>query len=71
MSAPQNMPNVTWGVGGADRGYCFLHDREYSLAQGDEVCPHCISNREQDLAWRDAEDYKYSDGDNLGDFDEE
>lgn len=70
MSAPQNISNGTWGVGVTGRGYCFLHDRDYFLKQGDEVCPQCPRWKERDLAWRDAEDSNYTAGDDMGDANE-
>jgi hypothetical protein len=38
------------------KGYCWLHDKEYKVIQGDEVCPQCLNNKEQDLKWRATED---------------
>ncbi len=66
MSAPLNTPKGTQDRG----GYCWLHDKAYLVVQGDEVCPRCENNYLQDLAWRDAEDVNYHDGD-MGDSDEE
>ena len=37
-------------------GYCALHDFDYDIIQGDEVCPICLANKERDLKWRTDED---------------
>jgi RNA polymerase subunit RPABC4/transcription elongation factor Spt4 len=37
-------------------GYCALHDCTYPLNEPDDVCPHCLSAKVQDLEWRDTED---------------
>ena len=34
-------------------GYCVLHDADYDVLQGDEVCPRCLANKEQELRWRE------------------
>jgi hypothetical protein len=38
------------------QGYCWLHDCEYSVIDGDEVCPQCLKNKERDIEWRNQED---------------
>ena len=67
----RNGAKWTLDVGGPSRGYCWLHDTAYRVAQGDETCPRCDRWQAQDLAWRDAEDTNYTSGDDMGDFDEE
>lgn len=42
-------------VGVPDRGYCGLHDIEYVLTQGDEVCPDCDRHQNQSISWREEE----------------
>ncbi len=64
--ALRNRGNRTLDVG----GYCWLHDARYRVMQGDETCPRCDKWQAQDLGWRDEEDAHFSNGDDLGDFDE-
>ncbi len=63
--------NQTLSEGGPSFGYCWLHDANYRLVQGDETCPRCDKWQAQDLAWRDEEDAHYTSGDDTGDTDEE
>lgn len=72
MTAPRTMPFGTLDVGGSSmNGYCWLHDANYQIVQGDETCPRCDKWQAQDLTWRDAEDANYTSGDDMGDTDEE
>ena len=51
-------------------GYCSLHDLEYPLSQGDEVCPECDYFQREVIGWREDEHADISD-EIAGDEDEE
>lgn len=68
----RNTPNAPYSRGVSFMtGYCWLHDANYKIVQGDETCPRCDKWQAQDLTWRDAEDAHYTSGDDTGDSDEE
>lgn len=53
-------------------GYCNLHDRDYKITSGDEVCPRCLRDKDIDLAARDyAQDLEYEENrlEEYGDMD--